>query len=128
MLCDPSIDQFAAMRLKPRKRPLLVRTHEPAITGDVRSENGGQLAFDAFRSQSGLPPHGPNGSSALGPILTVLFVIVMACCVHVASDTLRGLGCGCSRKKRSISCVASGPRGSVWEPAGLPPDQPWPAP
>ena len=38
---------------------------------------------------------------------------VMPCCVHVASDALRGLGCGCSRKKRSISCVASGPRGSV---------------
>jgi hypothetical protein len=28
----------------------------------------------------------------------------------------------CSRKKRSISRVASGPRGSVKEPAGLPPD------
>ena len=34
----------------------------------------------------------------------------------------------CSRKKRSISLVASGPRGSVYEPAGLPPDQAWPAP
>ena len=35
----------------------------------------------------------------------------------------------CSRKKRSISRVASGPRGSVKEPAGLPPDHacvaPW---
>ena len=35
---------------------------------------------------------------------------------------------GCSRKKRSISLEASGPRGSVNEPAGLPPDQACPAP
>jgi hypothetical protein len=34
----------------------------------------------------------------------------------------------CSRKKRSISRVASGPRGSVKEPAGLPPDHACPAP
>jgi hypothetical protein len=34
----------------------------------------------------------------------------------------------CSRKKRSISRVASGPRRSVKEPAGLPPDHAWPAP
>src|ERR1700738_4528968 len=91
MLGNLGIDQFWTMRPQPRKRPFLVRTHEPAVTGDVRIENGAQLAFDAFRGQSGLPPHGPNGSSALGPILTVLFVIVMPCCVHVAPDTLRGL-------------------------------------
>jgi hypothetical protein len=29
---------------------------------------------------------------------------------------------GCSRKKRSISRLASGPRGSVYDPSGLPPD------
>jgi sulfite reductase (NADPH) hemoprotein beta-component len=34
----------------------------------------------------------------------------------------------CSRKKRSISLAASGPRGSVKEPAELPPDQACPAP
>jgi Phage integrase, N-terminal SAM-like domain. len=34
----------------------------------------------------------------------------------------------CSRKKRSISLVASGPSGSVQEPAGLPPDQTCPTP
>jgi hypothetical protein len=33
-----------------------------------------------------------------------------------------------SRKKRSISFVASGPSGSAYEPAELPPDQAWPAP
>jgi hypothetical protein len=33
----------------------------------------------------------------------------------------------CSRKKRIISRLASGPRGSVYEPAGLPPDHAWPA-
>ena len=35
---------------------------------------------------------------------------------------------GCRRKNRSISALASGPRGSVYEPAGSPPDQAWPAP
>src|ERR1700730_14287150 len=48
--------------------------------------------------------------------LHLLFVAVMPRCVHVASDivaTLRGPGYGCSRKKRSISRAASGPRGSV---------------
>src|ERR1700674_2428173 len=65
MFGDLGIDQFAAMRLQPCKRPFLVSTHKPAVTRDIRGENGGQLAFDAFRGQSGLPPHGPNGSSAL---------------------------------------------------------------
>src|SRR3989442_1493042 len=37
-----------------------VAAYEPAITRDVRGENGGELAFDAFRGQSGAPqPHGP---------------------------------------------------------------------
>jgi len=31
-------------------------------------------------------------------------------------------GFGCSRKKRSISQLASEPRGSVCDPSGLPPD------
>jgi hypothetical protein len=35
---------------------------------------------------------------------------------------------GCSRKNRSISAVASGPRGSVKDPSGLPPNQACPAP
>src|ERR1700738_2858634 len=65
MLGNLRIDQFAAMRPQPCQRPFLVRAHEPAVTGDIRGKNGGQLAFDAFRGQSGLPPHGPNGSSAL---------------------------------------------------------------
>jgi hypothetical protein len=34
----------------------------------------------------------------------------------------------CWRKKRTISRLASGPRGSVNDPAGLPPDHAWPAP
>jgi hypothetical protein len=32
------------------------------------------------------------------------------------------------RKKRTISRLASGPRGSVYDPAALPPDHAWPAP
>src|SRR5216683_5754736 len=71
MLSDLGINQFAPVRLQPRKCPFLVGTHEPAVTRDIRGENGGQLAFDAFCGQSGLLPRGPNGSSALGPILTV---------------------------------------------------------
>ena len=35
---------------------------------------------------------------------------------------------GCSKKNRSISRPASGPYGSVYDPAGLPPDHAWPAP
>lgn len=35
---------------------------------------------------------------------------------------------GCCRKKRIISRLASGPRGSVYDPAALPPDHAWPAP
>src|SRR5712671_7462031 len=65
MLGDLGIDQFAPMRLQPSKGPFLIGTHEPAVTGDIRGENGGQLAFDAFRGQGGaLQPRGPNGSSA----------------------------------------------------------------
>jgi hypothetical protein len=48
-------------------RALLIGTHQPAVTGYIGGENGSQLAFDAFRGQSGAPrPHGPNGLSALG--------------------------------------------------------------
>ena len=66
MLGDLGINQFAPMCLQPRKRPFLIRTHEPAVTRDIRGKNGGQLAFDAFRGQSGaLQPHRPNRSSAL---------------------------------------------------------------
>jgi hypothetical protein len=65
MLGDLRIYQLAPMRLQPRKRPFLISTHKPAVTGDIRGEYGGQLAFNAFRGQSGLPPQGPNGSSAL---------------------------------------------------------------
>jgi len=67
VLSDLGIDQFAPMRLQPRKGPFLVGTHEPAVTRDISGEDGGQPAFDAFRGQSGaLQPRGPNGSSALG--------------------------------------------------------------
>src|SRR5260370_38041353 len=66
MLGNLGIDQFAAVRLQPSKRPFLVGTHKPTVTCDVRGKNGGQLAFDAFRGQGGaLQPRGPNGSSAL---------------------------------------------------------------
>jgi hypothetical protein len=54
MLANFGIRDLAPQRLQPGKRTLLVGTHEPAETGDVRGENGGQLAFDAFRGQAGL--------------------------------------------------------------------------
>ena len=66
MLGDLGINQFEPMHLEPRKGPFLVGTHEPAVTRDIRGENGGQLAFNAFRGQGGaLQPRGPNRSSAL---------------------------------------------------------------
>ena len=34
----------------------------------------------------------------------------------------------CSKKKRTISRLASGPRCSVYDPAALPPDHAWPPP
>ena len=61
MFLNFGIGQLAPKRLQSHEGPFLVGAHEPAVTGDVRGEDGGQLAFDAFRGQSGLPPHGPNG-------------------------------------------------------------------
>jgi hypothetical protein len=55
VFADFWVNQFAAMRFEPRKRPFLVGTHKPAVTSDIRSENGGQPAFDAFRGQAALP-------------------------------------------------------------------------
>jgi len=43
------------MRLEAFVRPLLVRAHETRIAGHIGGENGGQLAFDPFRRQSGAP-------------------------------------------------------------------------
>src|SRR6266446_5402440 len=60
------------MRFEPRKRPFLIGAHKPAVAHHIGGENGGQPAFDAFRGQRGAPqPHGPNGLSALAPILMV---------------------------------------------------------
>jgi hypothetical protein len=36
------------MRSQPRKRPLLVGADQPAVARNIRGENGGQPAFDAF--------------------------------------------------------------------------------
>ena len=76
---DLGIDQFAPVCFQPRKGPFLISTHKPAVTRDIRGENDSQLAFDAFCGQSDLPPHGPNGLSALsafyalGPRLPLSF-------------------------------------------------------
>src|SRR5271156_560310 len=40
------------MRLQPRESSFLIGTHQSAVTRHVGGENGGQLAFDAFRGQS----------------------------------------------------------------------------
>src|SRR5262249_40553730 len=39
----------AAIGLKARERPFLVRAHQPAIAGDVRRENGCEPALDRIR-------------------------------------------------------------------------------
>ena len=67
VLGDLGIDQLAAMGLQPRKRPFLVGTDQPAIARDVRGENGGPPAFDAFGGQRGASNRGAEeiiGSSA----------------------------------------------------------------
>ena len=67
VLLDFGVDQFATVRLESPKRPFLIGTHEPAITGHICGEDGGQPAFDAFRGQGGAPqPHGPIRLSARG--------------------------------------------------------------
>jgi hypothetical protein len=55
MFANFGVDQFAPMRLHLRERAFLVGAHEPAVPRDVRGENGGQPALDAFRGQSGTP-------------------------------------------------------------------------
>jgi hypothetical protein len=42
---------FSSVSQPPVYSPLLVGTHEPAVTRHIRGENGGQLAFDASRGQ-----------------------------------------------------------------------------
>ena len=66
VLLDLRVGKLAPQRLQRGESAFLVRAHQPRIAGDIGGENGGQLAFDAFRSQSGTPqPHGPNRLSAL---------------------------------------------------------------
>ena len=55
MLLDLRIDQLAQKCLKPLVRPFLVRAHQARVAGHIGGENGGQLAFDAFRCQAVLP-------------------------------------------------------------------------
>ena len=55
MFLNFGVDQFAPMRLHLREGAFLVGTHEAAVPRDVRGENGGQPAFDAFGGQSGAP-------------------------------------------------------------------------
>jgi hypothetical protein len=55
MFLDFGVGQLAPKRLQRGKRPFLIGTHEPAVTRDIRGENGGQPAFDAARGQSGAP-------------------------------------------------------------------------
>src|SRR6478672_11765107 len=72
MLGDFRIEELAVQRFEAFVRAFLVRTHEAAVTRDIRRENSGQPTFDAPRGQSGAPqPHGPNGSSVPGRILKV---------------------------------------------------------
>ena len=66
MLLDLRIRQLAPKRLQARESPFLIGAHKPRVACHIGGENGGQLAFDAFRGQSGIPqPHGPNKLSAL---------------------------------------------------------------
>jgi hypothetical protein len=67
-LCSEIFGSISSRRcaLSRASVPLLVGTHKPAVARDVRSEDCGQPAFDAFYGQKGAPqPHGPNRLSAL---------------------------------------------------------------
>jgi hypothetical protein len=97
-------------------------------TSIAKRDNGAGLysrAIPAFRV----------GISALSYLLTLNGQLKQTLIAHI-TDTNHEVAqtksdypsSGCSRKNRSISLVASGPRGSVKEPAGLPPDHAWPAP
>jgi len=60
------------VRPQPCEGSFLVGAYQPAIPGDIRGENSGQSAFDAFPSQSGAPSRWAEaiiGSS--GSILTI---------------------------------------------------------
>jgi hypothetical protein len=53
VLLDLGVNQLVEMRFDPFVRAFLIGGHQPAVTRDVRGENGGQPAFDASRGQSG---------------------------------------------------------------------------
>jgi hypothetical protein len=95
---------------KPKGRPgRLGRPLHPNRNGRSPAIGSGHDRFEFLLRRAGL-----SGCAAAAP--------------YVTSPSGRGAGCECSRKKRSISRAASGPRGSVKDPEGLPPDQAWPAP
>src|SRR6516225_9249559 len=52
------VDQFSAILLEAGKRAGLIRTHQPAITGDIGGEYSGEFALDRIGSHLGLPPAG----------------------------------------------------------------------
>ena len=52
------VDQLSAIFLEARKRAGLVRTHQPAIPGNIGGQYGGELALDLVRSHPGFPPAG----------------------------------------------------------------------
>ncbi len=72
MLFDLRTDQITEMPFQPLVRTFLIGPHEPAVIRHIRSENGGQPAFDAFRGQGGaLQPHGSNRLSTPTRSLTL---------------------------------------------------------
>ena len=50
------IESLSAICLEPRERAGLVRTHQPAIPGNIGGEYGGELALDLIRSHPGSLP------------------------------------------------------------------------
>lgn len=55
MLVDIGIDYVAPQLLQRIVRAFLVRLHQARIARHVSGEDGGKLAFDAFRGQAVLP-------------------------------------------------------------------------
>jgi len=55
VLLDLRIDQIPEMCFMALVRAFLVGAHQPAVTGHIGGENGGQPAFNACHGQSGAP-------------------------------------------------------------------------
>ncbi len=122
-VADPMTLRSRALRH--RSGPTSVtRWPEPGL-GSERCDRVGLSSGGAFAAEGRWPEAGDFASAWA--------VDLQGCRGHFVRRVqeawaLPGFARLCSKKNLTISRLASGPRGSVKEPAGLPPDQACPAP